>query len=69
MNEIYQILFYASVFYLVRMLIILLLKFRAFRSANAAKDVETAKTIMFTLTREDKYLLIVSIGTILAFLI
>jgi len=68
-NELYQLLFFGAIFFLIRLLIVFIFKFKAFRSAMKENEEEKAKNIVFTLTSQDKYLLLISVGVILAYLL
>jgi hypothetical protein len=68
LNEIYQLCFYASIFFIVRLVAIMIWKFKAFSNARIEDDEEKAQNIIFTLSTQDKYILLISVGIIIAFL-
>jgi hypothetical protein len=43
-------------------------KFKAFSNARIEDDEEKAQNIIFTLSTQDKYILLISVGIIIAFL-
>jgi hypothetical protein len=69
LNEFYQLCFFTSIFFIIRLVSVMLWRFKAFRTARKNEEDEMAKQIVFTLTPQDKYLLLLSVGIILAYLI
>jgi uncharacterized membrane protein len=68
-GEIYQILFFASLLFLIRLLFVFIAKFQAFRKAMSNNDEELAKRVLFTLNAQEVQMMLVAVGIILAFLI
>lgn len=67
-HEIYQLVFFSAVFFILRISLTFLLRFYNFKRLDKAGEEDKAKEIIFKLSKEEIYVLAASIGIFFSYL-